>query len=75
MNMLGRSISWATYYCPRLLFAASIIMLLAGIVQFATFMTSDFYYFVTAEHVFLTDFGPAAWLLFAAVLTDRLARR
>jgi hypothetical protein len=75
MSKLDRGIAWAIHRCPRLLFAASVVMLVVGIVQFATFMTSDFYYFATTEHVFLTDLAPAACLLFGAVLTHRLAGR
>ena len=75
MSKLDRGIAWAIKYCPRLLFAASLAMLAVGIAQFATFMASDFYYFATTEHVFMTCFGPAASLLFGAVLTHRLAGR
>jgi hypothetical protein len=75
MSKLDRGFARAIHHCPRLLFAASVVMLLAGIGQFATFMTSDFYYFATTEHVFQTCFGPAACLLFGAVLTHRLANR
>jgi hypothetical protein len=75
MSTRDRGFPRAIHHCPRLLFAASVAMLLAGSVRFLTFMTSDFYYFATTEHVFLTCLGPAAWLLFGAVLTDRLARR
>jgi uncharacterized membrane protein len=73
MNMLDRGLAWVVHVCPRLLFAASIVMLIAGIVNFVSFATGDVYYFATTEYVFQSYFGPAAWLLFGAVLTDRLA--
>ena len=71
--MPSRSASRVAYYGPRLLFAASIFMLIVGIVNFVSFATSDMYYFATTEHVFRNCIGPAAWLFFGAVLTDRLA--
>lgn len=75
MSWFDRGLSRAMHYCPRLLFAASIVMLITGIAQFVSFLRSDFYYFATTELVFRTDLGPAAWLLFGAVLTDRLSGR
>ncbi len=75
MKPFRQGFSRAMHYCPRLLFAASIVMLIAGTARFVSFLTSDFYYFATAEHVFRTQFGPAAWLLFGAVLADRLSGR
>ena len=71
--MFGLSLSLAAHNCARLLFVASIVMLLAGIVKFVSIMTDESTYFAMAEHIFLSCFSPSACLLFAAVLTHRLA--
>jgi hypothetical protein len=59
---------------PRLLFAASIAMVLAGFLNFVSLMNAPFYYFATTEYIFWASMGPAAWLFFFAVLGDRLGR-
>ena len=71
--MFGRGFSWAAERGARLLFILSIVTLLAGIANFFSAMTAAEFNFATAEHIFLVWFSPPACLLFAAVLTHRLA--
>jgi hypothetical protein len=72
--MFERIFSWSMRHGSRLLFAASLLMLLAGIANLvlAGRMDSDW-----SSHVYNWLYGyvtPAAYLLFGAVLTDRLRR-
>jgi hypothetical protein len=78
--MFERSFAWTMRHGSRLLFAAAIVMLLAGIVGLWSITRDSGFanpqpgFLSLLSHLLYTSFAPAAYLLFGAVLTERFRR-
>ena len=80
--MFERAFRWAMRHGPRLLFAAACLMLLVGLVSFAWSLTQaggltspgDPWTPSLIASLMYSHFAPAAYLLFGAILTERLRR-
>ena len=79
--MFERVFSWAMRHGSRLLFAAALVMLLQGLVTLVWTLNEEgppggsqpgWYSFL--GNFLYASFAPAAYLLFGAVLTERLRR-
>lgn len=73
--MFERSFAWSMRNGPWLILSVAAVMLLAGLVRFYQIMAFHGNAFGTLEHFFLVNVGPAAILLFAALLAAKLGRR
>ena len=73
--MFERSFAWSMRNGPWLILSIAVVVLLAGLVRFYRIMAFHGNAFGTPEHFFLVNVGPAAILLFAALLAAKLGRR
>ena len=80
--MFERAYFWVMRHGSRLLFGAAVFMLVAGVASFGWSLTraggltspSDPWTPSLIASLVYSHFAPAAYLLFGAVLTDRLRR-
>lgn len=70
--MFERSFLWAMRHGSRLMFAGSVAMLLAGVVSLVLGLLSGPEWGPGLYGLLYGYLAPAAYLLFGAVLTDRL---
>ena len=72
--MFERSYAWTMRHGSRILFAVALLLLLIGVANFLLSARLDDSWDAQLSNLLYGSVTPAAFLLFGAVLTDRLRR-